>query len=72
MSDRVIGMWSEDIFWTVRQEVRRARLGVAKVMSGEVCCVSALYGLRVGEFGQFSVDRECSCWERSVPLGSGS
>ena len=42
MSEMVIGRWSEDISWTVRQEVRRAGLGVAKMMSGEVCCVSVL------------------------------
>ena len=42
VSEMVIGMWSEDISWTVRQEERRARFGEAKGMSGEVCCVFAL------------------------------
>ena len=27
--------------------------------------------MRVGDCGQLSMESECSCWQRSVPLGSG-
>ena len=42
MREMTIGRWSDDISWTVRQEIRVARFGEANVRSGDVCCVSML------------------------------
>lgn len=66
-----MGMWSDDISWTVCQEIRMARDGEARVMSGDVGCVAVLYGLRVGMWLLFRMEREYSCWMSDVPLGSG-
>ena len=37
-----MGMWSDDISWTVCQEMRMARDGEAREMSGDVSHVAAL------------------------------
>ena len=44
VSGRLIrmGMWSDDISWTVCQEMRMARDGEAREMSGDVGCVAVL------------------------------
>ena len=37
-----MGMWSDDISWTVCQEMRIAKDGEAREMSGDVGCVAVL------------------------------
>ena len=39
-----MGMWSDDISWTVCQEMRMARDGEASEMCGDVCCVVGFAG----------------------------
>ena len=56
-----MGTWSDDISWTVCQEIRVASEGVDRDMSGEVFWVARLYGFRVGVWGQLRMERERSC-----------
>ena len=49
------GRWSELSSWSASHELLRAILGVVNVMSGDVCCVLMLKGLRVGVWGLFSI-----------------
>lgn len=54
----MMGIWSDDISWTVRQEIRMASEGEEREMSGEVFWLVMLYGLRVGVWGQLRMERE--------------
>lgn len=58
VSLRMMGMWSDDISWAVRQEIRMASEGDEREMSGEVFWFVMLYGLRVGVWGQLRMERE--------------
>jgi len=49
------GRWSELSSWSASHELFRAMLGVVSEMSGDVCCVFVLKGLRVGVCGSLSI-----------------
>ena len=65
-----IGRWSEERWCFVCQVDLSAMSGVQKEMSGEVCCVLALKGLRVGECVSFSMLWVSKCCRRAVALVS--
>lgn len=56
-----IGKWSEPSSCSVFHVERSVMSGVANVMSGDVCCVCMLNGLRVGVCGLFNVMYVSSC-----------
>ena len=57
-----MGRWSEEESWDTVHVERRASSGEANEMSGEVCWVLGLKGLRVGvsvSFSMFSPSKSC-------------